>query len=222
MDKQLEYIERLNKVGIKPDGVVIWLHGLGADCNDFAPLVPELKVNHSLKFIFPNALMRPITINNGYVMRAWYDITDFSRLANAVDKVGIEQSIKQIENLISKQVEDGFSPGKIILAGFSQGGVMSYLAGLNSKYKLAGILALSCYLPELSINHNNINKTTPIFACHGNQDTVVPLLGGIHAYQELKKYGYNIAFTEYPMAHSVCLEQLEDISKWIDQCLYSS
>lgn len=220
MQTKLEYIEKFNQPNMPVDAVVIWLHGLGADNNDFVPIVQELPLKHSIKFIFPNAPMRPITINGGYIMRGWYDIKELSNLAHSTDIDGINQSVMQIESMIQNQVDAGISADRIILAGFSQGGVISYITGINSKYKLGGILAMSCYLPLIPTKiENSLNKITPFFAIHGTQDTVVPYQGGLHAYDELKKQGFNIKWAEYPMPHSVCLEEIADIGTWLDSII---
>jgi phospholipase/carboxylesterase len=221
MNNTLEYIERYSNPSIKPQAVVIWLHGLGASYDDFVPVVPELQLAYSVKFVFPNAPMRPITINNGYVMRAWYDIRDLGgTVSHFIDEAGINQSVKQIEELIAQQIKQGFAPEQIIIAGFSQGGVISYITGINTKYKLGGVLALSCYLPKsVAKLDKGVNKTTPIFACHGKQDMVVPYTAGLHAYNELAQHGYNIKWAEYPMEHSVCIEELQNIGQWINSCL---
>lgn len=220
MQTKLECIEEFSQPDVKPEAVVIWLHGLGADNHDFLPIVQELPLTHSIKFIFPNAPMRPITLNGGYVMRGWYDIRELGNMANLVDVEGINQSVTQIETLIKQQIDLGFSPDKIILAGFSQGGVISYIAGINTIYKLGGVLALSCYLPAMSTKiEDSVNITTPFFAIHGTEDPVVPYKGGLHAYEELKKHGYNIKWAEYPMPHSVCLEELAAIGHWLDSVI---
>lgn len=214
----IEHIEKYNQPTVTPELCVIWLHGLGADCNDFAPIVNELKLTRSIKFVFPNAPMRPITINNGYVMRGWYDIFDFSRLDGAIDHIGINNSVTQINQLIDEQIRLGFDSTKIILAGFSQGGVISYSTGLMSTHKLGGIIALSCYLPNLDkvVTTSSINTNTPIFAAHGVQDPVVPYAIGKLAYDNLHSKGLNIRWHEYNMPHSVCLEQLNDLSNWLN------
>ncbi|MCC2624814.1 MAG: Carboxylesterase 2 [Burkholderiales bacterium] len=217
MQVELECIEKLSHPGIPVEAVVIWLHGLGADNNDFVPIVGELPLKHSIKFIFPNAPMRPITINGGYVMRGWYDIKVLNNLAHLTDMDGINQSVAQVEAIIQDQIDLGISSEKIILAGFSQGGVISYITGINSKHKLGGILAMSCYLPLMPTKIlDSINKTTSFFAIHGTEDQVVPYVGGLQAYEELKKHGFNIKWAEYPMPHSVCLEEIADIAAWLD------
>lgn len=220
MQVQLECIEKFNQANVPAEAVVIWLHGLGADNNDFVPLVRELPLKHSIKFIFPNAPMRPITLNGGYVMRGWYDIIELNNMAHLTDIEGINQSVAQIESIIQKQIDLGINSNRIILAGFSQGGVISYITGINSKYQLGGVLAMSCYLPSMPTKiKDSINKTTPFFAIHGTEDQVVPHKGGLHAYEELKSHDYNIKWAEYPMPHSVCLEEIADIGTWLDSII---
>ena len=213
---KLEFIEKYNKPSEKTEIVIIWLHGLGADCNDFAPLVPELKLAKAAKFIFPNANMIPITVNNGYIMRGWYDIRDFSRLGDAIDSEGIYKSVEAINQIIEDQLSLGFKPEQIVLAGFSQGGVISLTTGILSKYKLGGIIALSTYLPDVeTLAKNQINITTPIFIAHGTQDQVVPYAAGQSAYNGLKNAGFNLTWYSYAMAHSVCGEEIENLSVWL-------
>jgi phospholipase/carboxylesterase len=224
--QKLETIERISHPGSNPTAVIIWLHGLGADCNDFVPLIPELKLDKCVKFIFPNAPMRPITINNGYVMRGWYDIRELSAksLGESADTTGINQSVGLINQIIDEQLSFGFKPEQIIIAGFSQGGVMSYVTGLSSKHKLGGIIALSGYLPNVDsfIATNYNNKTVPIFAAHGIEDPLVPYLAGTNASQKLIASGFNLNWHEYPMEHSVCAEEVQDLSAWVKGILTDS
>lgn len=211
-----------NKSSDSVDGAVIWLHGLGADYNDFVPIVPELKLNHSVKFVFPNAPVIPITINNGYQMRAWYDILDFSDLHREVDSNGIVQSIKQIDKLIEDLILEGIPSEKIILAGFSQGGVISYYAALNSEHKLGGLLVLSSYLPEISIldvDKIQHKKSLPILVCHGTQDPVVQIAYAKGAIQCLQSFNLKYEWKDYPMAHSVCYEEIVDVAAWMSHIL---
>ena len=216
----LEYIEKHNKPIQDAELVVIWMHGLGADCNDFVSLVPELNLDRSVKFIFPNAPMIPITVNNGYVMRGWYDIRDFSRVGAAVDGEGIYRSVEAINHIIEEQIANGFKSEQIILAGFSQGGVMSYTTGIMSKHKLGGIIALSAYLPDVeTLAKNQANLNTPIFAAHGMQDPVVPYAAGNNAYTGLKAAGFNINWHQYPMQHSLCAQEIQDLSAWFKTIL---
>lgn len=215
----------LNCIEINPQtpaiGSVIWLHGLGADGNDFVPIVPELKLPATLpiRFIFPNAPMRPVTINNGYVMPAWYDI--FSMAINQrIDSTGIAESVKQIEQIIAREEQRGIPSNKIVLAGFSQGSVVALTTGLGYAKKLAGILALSGYLPDADqamASASTENKTTPIFVGHGISDTVVPQFLGLHAYDVLNRNGYPVSWHSYMMQHSVCEEEIADIGTWLQK-----
>ncbi len=210
----------LNKPSEKPVAAVILLHGMGADYNDFVPLVSELKLPMSVKFVFPNATIIPVTINNGLKMRAWYDILDFGDLHREVDTRGVLQSVARINELIEELIEEGFKPDHIIMAGFSQGGVISYYTALSSKYDLAGLLVMSGYLPDISpldvakVQHK---KQLPILVCHGTQDPIVSIAYGRKAIQHLKDFGLSYQWLEYPMQHSVCAKQVGDISKWITQ-----
>ncbi|MBY0379436.1 MAG: dienelactone hydrolase family protein [Burkholderiales bacterium] len=216
LDK-LEYIEKLNKHDEKPAWVVVWLHGLGADYNDFIPIIPKLKLNTSVKFIFPNAPYRAITVNNGYKMRAWYDIRDMNKLGNIVDHHGIAESVAQVNNLIEALIADGWKSHRIVLAGFSQGGVIAYTTGIKFKHLLCGVIALSCYLPDSQALAQSyyVNKKTPFLACHGKQDMIIPYDVGLLAYNNLRTEGYHITWTSYSMGHSVCDEEIVDISKWL-------
>ncbi len=220
MSNNLEYIERINHIGHDPEVVVIWLHGLGADYNDFTPLVSELNLDKCVKFIFPNAPIRPITINGGYEMRGWYDIRSLTDTMDP-DNVGIMQSVAQIESLCDSLVENGVPANKIILAGFSQGGVISYYAGLVSKYNFAGIIALSCYLPNLNlIPELSADKLKlPIMSCHGTRDLVVPYSLGIDAYEYLHKKSCNITWNKYTMEHNVCQDEIKDIMLFINKSI---
>lgn len=210
----------LNKPSERPVAAVILLHGMGADYNDFVPLVSELKLPMSVKFVFPNATIIPVTINNGLKMRAWYDILDFGDLYREVDTRGVLHSVARINELIEELIEEGFKPDHIIMAGFSQGGVISYYTALSSKYDLAGLLVMSGYLPDISpldvakVQHK---KQLPILVCHGTQDPIVSIAYGRKAIQHLKDFGLSYQWLEYPMQHSVCAKQVGDISKWITQ-----
>lgn len=212
----------LNRPAEKPVAAVILLHGMGADYNDFVPLVSELKLPMSVKFVFPNATVIPVTINNGLKMRAWYDILDFGDLHRKVDVDGVLQSVAHINLLIEELIAEGFKPEQIIMAGFSQGGVISYYTALLSKYDLAGLLVMSGYLPDITpldvvkVRHK---KQLPILVCHGTQDPIVSIAYGRKAIQHLQAFGLNYKWLEYPMPHSVCVQQIGDISKWISQLL---
>lgn len=206
----------------KPVGAVILLHGMGADYNDFVPLVAELKLPMSVKFVFPNASVIPVTINNGLKMRAWYDILDFGDLHREVDTRGVLQNVAKINFLIEELISEGFKPEQIILAGFSQGGVIGYYTALSSEHDLAGLLIMSSYLPDISlldVVKMQHKKTLPILVCHGTQDPIVNIAYGRRAIQHLQEFGVNYQWLEYPMQHSVCAAQVKDIAKWMTQVL---
>ena len=202
---------------------VIWLHGLGADGSDFVPIVPELQLPESLKirFIFPHAPVRPVTCNGGYEMRAWYDIYSLENFEQE-DEAGFIDSQHQIEAIIAEENKRGIPSDRIVLMGFSQGGAIALYTGLRHAQKLAGIGALSTYLPLrksaiTDYSQNNIN--TAIFMAHGTQDPVVLYRHGKDSYELLKKMGYTIDWRDYQMEHNVCIEEIADISKWLTQCL---
>ncbi|WP_426356851.1 alpha/beta hydrolase [Pseudocolwellia sp. HL-MZ19] len=217
----------LERITVEPKSTaqacVIWLHGLGDSGAGFAPIVPALKLpaDHNIRFIFPHAPDRAVTINNGHVMKAWYDIKSMD-LHNRADMTGVLESEASIHQLIEEQVQSGIPSDKIILAGFSQGGVVSLFTGLRFSQKLAGIMALSCYLPnadKLPENLHEANKTTSILQNHGNQDEVVLMSSGKMANKLLVKQGYNVEWKTYNMPHSVLPEQIDDISLWIQKQL---
>ncbi len=217
MTTPLSYIE-INPP-TSPKGSVIWLHGLGADGNDFAPIVPELKLppELSLRFVFPHAPLIPVTINNNYVMRAWYDIHSLAT-ENHVDYSGIEASTKKLHELIAEEEKRGIPSEKITLAGFSQGAVIALTTGLTYPKRLAGLLALSGYLPkkeEIMQKATPANQTTPIFLAHGTEDTVVPYFLGEGVYHILQKNNYRVDWHTYRMPHSVCAEEVKDIGAWL-------
>jgi phospholipase/carboxylesterase len=198
---------------------IIWLHGLGADGHDFEPIIPELGLDENqVRFIFPNAPVRPITINNGMAMRGWYDIR-YPDLSQDVDLQGIQQSSTQITDL----VENEFAKGReVILAGFSQGGVVSLYAGIRLSKPLKGILALSCYLasPETISNEvHPINRNTPILMMHGDYDPIIPKALGKASYDVLRGLGYRVEWKSYPMQHGVHPQQISDIAVWLKQLL---
>lgn len=211
-----------DQIGTSPDYCLIWLHGLGADGHDFVPVVPELGLADSpgVRFIFPHAPQQPITINGGYVMRAWYDVFGLD-LTEQQDQEGIEDSSKLIEQLIDEQIANGVAAEKIILAGFSQGGAMALHLGLRSDYKVAGIIALSSYLPlakQLPLQPAN-ESSPPIFMAHGQFDTVVSINAGMTSKDSLQKLGYQVLWKEYPMEHSVCGQEIADISHWLQKII---
>ena len=205
-----------------PSHCVIWLHGLGADGNDFVPIVQELSLPPlGIRFVFPHAPMRPVTINGGFVMRAWYDIAH-QDLGMKEDEQGLRQSQKMIEELIAKEETRGVPANRIVVAGFSQGGVISLQTGLRQPERLAGVMSLSAYLPLTSTiekERNAANKDVPIFLGHGIADNIVPLPLGIASRDRLLKLGYDVDWHQYPMPHSVCAEELEDISAWLARVL---
>jgi phospholipase/carboxylesterase len=210
----------LNKSAEKPVGAVIWLHGLGADYNDFVPIVNELHLPFGLKFVFPNAPVIPVTINNGFQMRAWYDILDMGDLHREVDSNGIVKSVEQINLLLEDLIHEGFKPEQIVIAGFSQGGVISYYTALNSSYHLAGMMVLSSYLPDISlldVAHVKTKASLPTLICHGNQDPVVSIAFAKKATEHLTQLGLNYQWHEYPMQHGVCYEEIEVISQWLQK-----
>lgn len=210
-------MEYLPAVEIEPKQTatasVIWLHGLGADGNDFVPIIPELKLPEDLavRFIFPHAPKLPVTINNGHVMPAWYDILEMS-IDRSVDVAQLEKSAQAIADLIDREIERGIPSEKIILAGFSQGGAVAYQCGLTYPKPLAGILALSTYFatPE-TIKTHDANDDIPVHIFHGTKDPVVPEFLGQQARDVLKHMGYQCTYRTYPMEHSVVMEEIEDI-----------
>lgn len=217
----LPFVEVNPKLPAK--AVVVWLHGLGDSGNGFAPIVPELKLPEHLaiRFIFPHAPVRPVTINNGMKMRAWYDISslDFN---NRADGQGVKESAALVEQLIQSEMAKGIAADKIVLAGFSQGGVIALHLGTRIQHKLAGIMSLSSYMSEpekLLKEAHDANKTTPIFIAHGIQDDVVPVFMGNAARQVLASNNYPVEWHEYPMQHNVCVQELKDISTWLQQHL---
>lgn len=206
-----------------PTAAVIWLHGLGADGNDFVPIIPELKLPASpgIRFIFPSAPSMPVTVNGGYVMPAWYDIVG-RNLMDQEDAAGIQKSAAAIVELIKKEASRGIAYDKIVLAGFSQGCAMALHIGLRFPQKLAGIIALSGYLPlamTANIEKHSANSHTPIFMAHGTYDPVVTLDRAQASYNLLEKMGYSVDWNEYPMEHSVNHEELMDISRFLQEVL---
>lgn len=204
--------------GADPIGTVIWLHGLGADGWDFVPLVHELPLpeNLALRFIFPHAPVRPVTINNGHEMRAWYDIA-MSDIARLPDEGGIRESQAAVEALIAREAQRGVDSSRIVLAGFSQGGAIALQAGLRHAGKLGGIAALSTYLtlePSLDAEAAAANRATPIFMAHGIQDAVVPLALAQQAHAALQQRGYTVEWHTYPMPHSVHPDEVRDLAEF--------
>ncbi|QDG33346.1 carboxylesterase [Alteromonas mediterranea] len=206
-----------------PDACVIWLHGLGDSGHGFAPIVPELKLPESMavKFLFPHAPERPIMINGGMRMRAWYDIKSLDFESRA-DLEGVKESAAQVEALIEAQIESGIKAERIVLAGFSQGGVIALHLAPRFSQKLAGVMALSTYMCEpalLSSEALDVNRETPIMMAHGEQDEVVPVFMGNAAFKTLNECGFKATWQTYTMQHNVCMQELNDISAWLQKLL---
>jgi phospholipase/carboxylesterase len=206
-----------------PTGSIIWLHGLGADGNDFVPIVPELRLPQSLRvrFVFPHAPVRAVTINNGMRMRAWYDIAA-ADLNSRADLIGVRESQAQLEALIDRETARGMPSERIVLAGFSQGGAIALYTGLRHAERLAGILALSTYLiapDRLATEASAANRGVPIFMAHGTADPVVRFEWGEASKRMLEAAGYPIEWHTYRMEHSVCLEEVQAIGAWLTKVL---
>jgi phospholipase/carboxylesterase len=205
------------ETGPNPEAAVIWLHGLGADGHDFEPIVPELELAKPVRFVFPHAPMRAVTINQGMRMRAWYDILQLG--GGPEDEAGLRASQKLIEELIRSQ---GLPANRIVLAGFSQGGAITLLAGLRYPERLAGLLALSTYLPlagALGAERSEQNRDLPIFMAHGRYDDLIPMSRAQASREALEKLGYSIEWHDYPMPHSVCAPEIADISAFLSRIL---
>jgi phospholipase/carboxylesterase len=202
-----------------PRHAVIWLHGLGADGHDFEPIVPELvdRVWPALRFVFPNAPVRPITINGGMSMRAWYDISGME-IAQRQDETGMRTSIGLLDELIAREVARGVPGANIFLAGFSQGGAIALAGGLRHASKLAGIIALSTYLPmaeKTDAEASAANRATPVFIAHGNFDPIIPHALGEMSRDHLQRMGYLVEWHTYPMQHAVCADEIADLRRWL-------
>ena len=205
--------------GSDPAGSVIWMHGLGADGWDFVAIVRELPLpaELQLRFVFPHAPMRPVTINNGLVMRAWYDITQ-GDMGRAPDERGIRESQAAVEALIAREKARGIAASRIVLAGFSQGGAIALQTGLRHAERLGGIVALSTYLPlaeSLDAEGSGANKATPIFMAHGTEDPLIPVQLADDSRRSLELRGYAVQWLTYPMPHSVCAEEVEELGDFL-------
>ncbi len=203
--------------GEAPSLAVIWLHGLGADGHDFEPIVPELNLRFAARFVFPHAPVRPVTINGGMPMRAWYDILGFDRSARE-DAAGIRASAAAVTELVDREIARGIPAERIVLAGFSQGGAIALHTALREPRALAGVLALSTYLPlaaTLASERHLANAGLPIFMAHGTQDPVLPLKLGEFSRRALESLGYSVEWHTYPMPHSVCMEEIRAIAAWL-------
>lgn len=202
-----------------PDAAVIWLHGLGADGFDFVPIVEELRLPPTLavRFVFPHARQRPVTINGGFVMRAWYDITGFGP-GSTEDEAGIRESADVVRGYMEQENARGIGSERIVVAGFSQGGAIAFQAALRHPQRLAGVMALSTYLPlrqSLAAEAAPANRDVPILMCHGLRDQMVPATLGQASRDLLQSLGYKVEWQAYPMEHQVCMEEVLDISKWL-------
>lgn len=202
---------------------VIWLHGLGADGNDFVPVINQIPLpSLGIRFVFPHAPMMPVTVNGGFVMRAWYDILDADLALRQEDESGLRASEQAVAQLLDREIERGIPASRIVLAGFSQGGAIALQTGLRYPRKLAGIIVLSAYLPlmtKLDQERNPANQLTPIFMGHGSIDNVVPMSLAIASRAHLAQSGHEIDWHEYPMMHGVCDEQLIHIGQWLEKVM---
>lgn len=224
MEKPLETIELAT--GSNPAASIIWMHGLGADGNDFVPIVNELDLSGApaIRFIFPHAPMQPVTINNGHIMRAWYDVSfgDLEGHSRKADEKGVRASQSAIGRLIEREMARGVSARDIVLAGFSQGGAIALQTGLRYPQQLAGVMALSTYLPlaeSFAQEAASANSGTPVFMAHGTHDPVVPYAMGTKSRDILTQAGYAVEWHDYAMQHSVCMEEVRDIGAWIRRVL---
>src|SRR5580765_4448085 len=206
-----------------PDAAVVWMHGLGADGHDFEPIVPELRLPATtrVRFVFPHAPLRPVTINQGHIMRAWYDIRALAGVRRE-DEEGVRQSVRQIEALLERERQRGIAPGRLVLAGFSQGGAMALHVGLRYPERLAGIMALSCYLPladVLATEAAPANRDVPIFWAHGVHDPMIPLAMAEVGRAHVAGLGYPIEWHQYAIPHSVSPEEIADVARWLGRVL---
>ena len=207
------------ETGPNPTASIVLMHGLGADGNDFVPIAQELDLSSvgPVRFVFPHAPVMPVTVNGGYQMPAWYDIYG-PNLVQREDEAGLRRSQASIEAVIAKEKARGVAASRIVVAGFSQGCAMALMTGLRHPEKLAGIVGLSGYLPlaqTLAAERHAINQDTPIFMAHGNADGVVPIARATASRDALAALGYGVEWHEYPMAHSVCMEEIADLNAWL-------
>ena len=215
MTELLDILE--TETGTDPRGTVIWMHGLGADASDFEPIVPMLQLEAPLRFVFPNAPVRPITINGGMEMRGWYDIDPSSPLSGGDD---IANSCEAIGELIKREVDRGMAADNIVLAGFSQGGVIALQLGLSHQQKLRGIMGLSTYLHDherIAERIDFANVDTSIFLAHGLSDPMIPITRAITTRECLLGLNYSVQWHEYAMGHQVCPQEINDIAQWLNQ-----
>ncbi len=211
----------MTETGPDPEHAVIWLHGLGADGNDFAPIVPQLRSARTrpVRFVFPHAPVRPVTINGGMAMRAWYDILGLE-IARDQDRDGIRQSLAQVERLVAQQLEQGIAPENLLLAGFSQGGAVALRYGLAGERRPGGVIGLSCYLLEsenLGSWLSEAGRRTPVFLAHGSADPVVPIALGRDAARRLIAQHVAVDWSEWPMQHAVCPDEIAALDDWMER-----
>jgi phospholipase/carboxylesterase len=224
MERALADLDTLDlETGPNPDAAVIWMHGLGADAHDFEPVLPflDLGPERPVRYVFPNAPVRPVTLNGGMRMRAWYDLLSMDRNAPE-DEAGIRDSATGIEALIARETARGIAAERIIMAGFSQGGAMALFTALRYPERLAGVMALSTYLPlaaAVIAERTDVNATLPIFMAHGDVDDVVPINFARNSRKRLTSLGHDVDWREYPMPHSVSPAELEDIKGFLDRRL---
>jgi len=216
-----EFLETLEiETAPGPQASIIWMHGLGADGNDFAPLADEIDLPPGVRYIFPHAPMMPVSINGGYVMRAWYDISDAA--IRREDEAGVRASQQSVEALLAREKSRGIAAGRIVLAGFSQGGAIALQTGLRHSERLAGIMALSTYVPiadQLAAEAAPANRDVPIFMAHGTHDPMIPLARAQSSRELLLRLDYSVEWREYRMEHSVCPQEIADIGKWLRRVL---
>jgi phospholipase/carboxylesterase len=218
---RLETVE--TETAAMPGAAVLWMHGLGADGHDFAGIVPMLGLpaGAAVRFVFPHAPLRPVSINHGAVMRAWYDVREGGGVRQE-DEPGVRESHRQIEALILRENGRGVPAGRIVLAGFSQGGAMALHTGLRHAEQLAGILALSSFLPlaeTVAAEASPANRDVPILMAHGTHDPLIPLARAVRARDRLRELGYRVEWREYAMPHAVCQQEIDDIGAWLAQRL---
>lgn len=220
MSRLLDALEL--ETGPYPGASVVWLHGLGADGGDFVPVVDELDLGGlAIRFVFPHAPEQPVTINGAMVMRAWYDIVS-PDLERRADERGVRASLRLVEALLERERARGIAPERLVLAGFSQGGAIALETGLRYPERLAGIVALSCYLPlaaSLEAERSSANAGLPVLLAHGTQDEIVPVAAGRRSRDLLAALGYAVQWHEYPMPHAVCGEEIEAIGAWLRRVL---
>jgi phospholipase/carboxylesterase len=220
-DQRLE--REVVETGDSPQHAVIWLHGLGADGHDFEPIVPQLgcAAARPVRFVFPHAPVRPVTINGGMAMRAWYDILGVDIDRNQ-DRDGIDDSLRRVDALLDEQIDAGIDPGRIVLAGFSQGGAIALRCGLARRQRLAGLIGLSTYLLDsgsLDEWSTESARGLPIFMGHGSQDPIVPVGLGQAAARQLDSAGHKVEWQTWPMPHAVCAEEVAAVDRWLEQRL---